>query len=446
MADISFIHRGKVEKEKMSPVQIRNIQGENLSDLLEYVNFYSPFYRKYYQSFGVSPQDIRSIDDIEKIPFIGREHLEAHSDDMICAPRSKWIDLCPTSGTSGKSIFFPMTRNDHFLFSAICARGAKSLGINEQDTVQIMFTSDNMMQPTKIMTHMFQFNLGCLALRVGPVGVEKQIKILKELKPSIIFGFSTYMLSLGRELQKQGFNPAEELNLKMLLTTGGTIYQHRWTPTTVHKETSKIWGAPFYSILGSTELNTGMWECLARQGHHVHWDYYYTEIVDPDSGKILPPGSTGELVLTTFGREAFPLIRYRTGDITSIENIECPCGKTNPRIMAIIGRRDQAVKIKGTLVFPQQIEETVLAVPGVSAHFSEVGYDQSGNEQITITYSSDSEETEKISEQIKQTLKSGFLLTPVIRTASKEEVEKVCAGLPGSKPSGFFDRRKNQIP
>jgi phenylacetate-CoA ligase len=446
MAEISYIRSGKADPEKVAPEQMRRIQGESLMDTLEYVFFYSPFYRKYYKALGISPHDIKSIDDIEKLPLIGREHLETHSEELISAPRSKWIDICPTSGTSGKSIYFPMTRNDHFLFSALCARGAKGLGINNDDTIQIMFTSDNLMQPTKIMTHMFQFNIGALALRVGPAGMEKQIQIMRELKPTVIFGFSTYLHSLARSFASYGFDPEKELNLKMLLTTGGSIYQSRWQPTAIHRETSRLWGAPFYSILGSTELNTGFWECPARHGHHVHWDNFYAEIIDPETGKLLPPGSAGELVLTTFNREAFPLIRYRTGDITSIEEAECPCGRTNPRIMAIIGRRDQAIKIKGTLVFPPQIEEAVLSTPGVLAHSIEIEYDKDGREQIIITIAADVTEFKELSDQIKRAIKSQFMLTSIIKTATQHEIEKSWFDGKSSKPRKFVDRRKDQTP
>jgi len=430
--------------EYISQDESHEIQSGRLIDTVLYVYRNSPFYRRYYDKNGISPGDIKSLDDLNKLPFITRDHLANHSGEMVCVPRSEWIDICPTSGTTGQSIYFPMTKNDLILFAHLCARGAYSLGIDRNDTVQVMLTSDNLLQPTKIMTYMFQFEIGSLALRVGPVGTERQVKLMRDLKPDILFGISTYLQSLGRNLDKYGFDPKKELDLKLLISTGSTIYHSRWSPTALHREVSKIWGAPYYSILGSTELNTGLWECPARNGHHVHQDIFITEIIDPNTGDVLPPGERGELVLTAMGREAMPLIRYRTGDITSLEVEECPCGRKNPRIMAIVGRRDQMLKIKGTLVFPLQVEEAVLSVPGIKAHLIEVEEDESGQAQINITIAP-VEGLENATEKVKERVKARTLITPRVKQDTCENIESVWYSEKRVKPRKFWDRRKKVL-
>jgi phenylacetate-CoA ligase len=426
--------------EKISLDQADAIRSERLAETVEYAYSHSVFYREYYDKAGVSPDMVKSTGDLQKLPFINRNHLSENSGNMVCVPLKNCIDICPTSGTTGKSIYFPMTKNDLILFADLCERGARTLGIDENDTVQMMLTLDRLLQPSQVMTRMFQFNLECLTLRTGPAGTDYQIKIMRELKPSVLFGISTYLLSLGRSLGEYGFDPKRELNLKLLLSTGSGIYHSRWSPSAVHREVSEIWGVPYYSILGSTELNTGFWECPARNGHHVHWDYYITEIIDPETGENAGDGEPGELVLTAMGREALPLIRYRTGDITTMETAPCPCGKTTPRIMAITGRRDEMLKIKGTLIFPLQVEEAVLSVPGVEAHLIEVTEDERGQAQLVIT-AAFADETGNIEEQIKQAVKSETNITAKVKRDNREKIEEIWYCEKRVKPRKFWDRR-----
>lgn len=426
--------------ERISSDQAEAVRSERLAETVKYACSRSAFYREYYDKAGISPDMVRSSEDLKKLPFISRGDMAEHSEDMVCVPRKKWIDICPTSGTTGKSIYFPMTKNDLVLFTDLCERGARSLGIDEGDTVQVMLTLDRLLQPSQVMTRMFQFNLECLTMRTGPAGTDYQVKIMQELKPTVLFGISNYLLSLGRSLGEYGFDPKRDLNLKLLLSTGSTIYHSRWSPTAVHREVSEIWQVPYYSILGSTELNTGFWECPARNGHHVHWDYYITEIIDPETGENVGEGEAGELVLTAMGREAMPLIRYRTGDITAMETAPCPCGKTTPRIMAITGRRDEMVKIKGTLIFPQQVEEAVLSLPGVESHLIEVMEDERGQSQLVITVAA-GDEIQDMEERVKNRVKSETNITPLVKRESREAIEGVWFCEKRVKPRKFWDRR-----
>jgi phenylacetate-CoA ligase len=426
-----------MDPERASPEEIRHIQHKNVAAALGRAFENSPFYRRHFQAHGFLPGDFRSMDDISRLPFTGRSVLSGH--DAACAPRSLWVDICPTSGTTGRSIYFPMTAADLDLFAALSARGGRGLGIDEGDTVQVMITSDNLMQPSRVMTQAFQYHLGCLTLRAGPVGHARQVEIMRELKPTVLFGIPSYLLSLGRSLGDYGFDPRKELDLKLLISTGDTIYHGRWEPTAQNREISRLWGAPYYSILGSTELNAGLWECPARNGHHVHWDYYIPEIVDPGTGESLPPGQKGELTLTLTGREAMPLFRYRTGDVTAIEDSPCPCGRTSPRIMAISGRTDQMLKVKGTAVFPIQVEEAVLSVEGVSAHRVEVSLDGDGREVLSVFIDSQKEEVLALA---ARRVKDAVNITPRILWESREIIEKSWHADGGQKPRKFIDHRK----
>ena len=428
--------------EKMTSEQAREIQLENLRKSLALAIEKSPFYRKLYRQAGLEPGDIRSLDQLDRLPSINRKTVGQNFRQMTCAPREEWIDLCPTSGTSGRSVYFPMTLPDLDLFAKLGARGARGLGIDRTDTVQVTLTGDNLLQPTRVMTETFQRYVQCLTLRAGPVGHQRQVKIMNDYPPTVLFGIPQYLLSLGRSLNDLGFNPKKQLNLKLLISTGATVRHRRWAPTALQKEVEQIWGAPYYSILGSTELNTGLWECPAHNGHHIPWDYYIVRVVDPQTGRPLPPGQVGELELTLTGRQAMPLIRYRTGDVTSIETDPCPCGRTSPRVMAIRGRLDQLIKVKGQSVFPQQIEEGVLSVEGVSVHLIEVLNDNTGQDQIHVTVDRPEQE---IHRQVVRQVKDATNLTVIADFACREEIEKTwfCEGR--VKPRKFWDRRRREI-
>jgi len=428
-----------MKTECFSQEEIKKVQFSNLAATLERVLSRSEYYRSAYRRSGFSLSQLKSTDDLGRLPFTSRKELAAHFREMICEPRSRWIDICPTSGTTGKSIYFPMTSDDLVFLSDLCARGARGLGIDENDTIQVMLTSDNLLQPSRVMTYMFNFHLGSLTLRAGPVGNARQIQLMRELQPTIIFGIPTYLLSLGRSFTEYGFDPKKDLNLKLLISTGATIYHGRWEPTSLNREIVELWGAPCYSILGSTELNTGLWECPARCGHHIHHDYYIAEIIDPVTERILEPGKQGELVLTLTGRQAMPLIRYRTGDITSVEVEPCSCGRKSPRIMAIAGRLDQRIKIKGAGVFPLQIEEAILSVKRLSAYLVEVITDEKGQAQIIITI--DNNES-RISADIKRAVKNKLNISPMVKTDARKNIEAIWYSEKRVKPRKFWDRRK----
>ncbi len=424
--------------EMISPEEITHIREQNIKHTLNYVYEHSPFYRRYYKSLGFHPNDFKKIEDLSKIPFIDRKILSQNINEMVCKPKREWIDICPTSGTTGKSIYFPMTARDLKFFAKICARGAYGLGITPEDTVQVMLTGDNLLQPTKIMTYMLQFEIGTLTLRAGPIGTERQIKIMQELKPNILFGIAPYLLKLGKSLKEHNIDP-KELNLKFLMSTGFSIYYERWTPTRLHREIEEIFDVPLYSILGSTELNTGLWECPSRQGHHIPWDFYIPEIIDPTTQKVLPEGEQGELVLTLTGRETVPLIRYRTGDVTSIETSPCECGRKNHRIMAIVGRTDEMIKIKGTSVFPQQIEEAILSVEDISAEIVEVTDEKDGLCHLIITIDN---ENPQVASKVRERVKTITNITPQVKYETRENIEKIWYSEGRVKPRKFWDKRK----
>lgn len=436
MADI---FKNGAAVEYASYEEIRSIQTEHLIDSVRYAFKKSPFYRKYYSQNGFSPFDIKSADDIEKIPFINRKILGDNCEEITAVSRSRIIDINATSGTTGKPLYVPMTAGDLRLFSGLCARGFSYWDLGKNDTAQMMLSSDNLIIASKILGTSLEKHIGSTTLRVGPVGNERQITIMKDLKPNIMIGVSSYFLSLGRRLAETGFDPGKELNIKALFSTASVTYHSGWQPMTTTREFSRIWNAPVCSILGTTESCVGFFSCPASMGHHVHWDYIIAEIIDPETGKTLPPGHPGELVISFCGREAFPLIRYRTSDITTIETDKCACGRTSPRIMAVTGRIDEMIQVKGRLIFPVQIEEAVMTISGVVNHLMELITDSNGMEQIIVTLGV-SEPAESIRQKAAENIKSSTHITPEIRFDSPEKIEKIWFSEQRRAPRKFWDK------
>jgi phenylacetate-CoA ligase len=432
--------KNESEPEFSSIDEVRDVQAKRLIESVRYAFKKSPFYRKYYSENGFHPDDIKSVEDIEKIPFINRRILGENCAAITAVPQSRIIDINATSGTTGKPLYVPMTAGDLRLFSGLCARGFKYWNIGKNDTAQMMLSSDNLIIASKILGTSLEKYLGATNLRVGPVGTERQITIMKDLKPNIMIGISSYFLSLGRRLIESGFDPGRELNIKALFSTASVTYHSRWTPMTATQEFSRIWKAPVCSVLGTTESCVAFFSCPASNGHHIHWDHIIAEIIDPKTGKTLPPGQQGELVITFCGREAFPLIRYRTSDITTIETGQCSCGRTNPRIMAITGRLDEMIQIKGRLIFPIQIEEAVLPIPGVVNHLTEIRTDENGIDQIIVTLGTTTP-GDSIKQSAADSIKSNTHITPEIRFNSPENIEKIWFSEQRRVPRKFRDRR-----
>lgn len=436
------VYKSGFSAEYASYEEIREVQSRRLMDAVRYAYRRSPFYQKYYRDKGFHPEQIRSVDDISRIPFINRKILGENCADITAASGSRIIDINATSGTTGKPLYVPMTAGDLRLFSGLCARGFSYWNIGRKDTAQMMLSSDNLIIASRILGTALEKNIGSTVLRVGPVGTERQITIMKDLKPDVMIGVSSYFLSLGRRLEEMGFDPGRELNIKTLFSTASVTYHSGWKPMTATQEFSRIWNAPVCSILGTTESCVGFFSCPASMGHHIHWDYIIAEIIDPETGRVLPAGQSGELVITFCGREAFPLIRYRTSDITTIETEKCECGRTNHRIMAITGRIDEMLQIKGRLIFPIQIEEAVLPIPGVVNHIVEIITDEGGMDQIVVTLGVAGNE-DGIKETAAESIKSATHVTPVIKLEKPEKIEKIWFSEQRRVPRKFWDKRQS---
>ena len=341
------------EIECASYEEIREKQSVNLVKTVKRAYEGSPYYRNLMDEKGVSPCDIKSVDDLHKLPFLKKDDLrEAYPYGLLAAPLSECVRMHSTSGTTGKRVMGFYTRHDMDVWEECCARAITAAGGTKDDIVHVsygygLFTGGLGLDGGAR-------RIGALTLPVSSGSTERQLDIMCDLGSTILCCTPSYAAYLAESIAEKGLTG--KLKLK-----AGIFGAEAWTPEMRRDIESKL-NIKAYDIYGLTELEgPGVsYECEAQQGMHINEDHFIAEIIDPNTGEVLPDGQKGELVFTSITREAFPMIRYRTRDICILNREKCSCGRTHVRMAKPMGRSDDMLIIKGVNVFPSQIESVLL--------------------------------------------------------------------------------------
>ena len=350
------------EIECASREQIKSWQDERLVKQVRHVWDNVPAYRKKMEEMGVTPEDIKSSADLHKLPFTSKADLRNnYPDGLVAVPRSKCVRVHATSGTTGKRVMAFYTQHDIDLWTDCCARAITAVGGSEEDVCQIaygygMFTGGlGLDQGSK--------RVGCLTVPISSGNTERQIQFIRDLGTTILCCTPSYAAYLGESMHEMGMTP-DQIPLK-----AGIFGAEAWSEE-MRQDIQKTMGIKAYDIYGLTELSgPGVaFECSAQSGMHINEDHFIAEIIDPDTGEVLPEGSKGELVFTSIDKEAFPLLRYRTRDICILKREKCSCSRTLVKMCKPMGRSDDMLIIRGVNVFPSQIE-TVLLNHGYPANY-----------------------------------------------------------------------------
>ena len=350
------------EIECASREQIKAWQDERLVKQVRHVWDNVPSYRKKMEEKGVTPEDIQSSADLYKLPFTSKADLrDNYPDGLVAVPRSKCVRVHATSGTTGKRVMAFYTQHDIDLWTDCCARAITAVGGSEGDVCQIaygygMFTGG-------IGLDQGSRRVGCLTVPISSGNTDRQIQFIRDLGTTILCCTPSYAAYLGESMHEMGMTP-DQIPLK-----AGIFGAEAWSEE-MRQDIQKTMGIKAYDIYGLTELSgPGVaFECSAQSGMHINEDHFIAEIIDPDTGEVLPEGSKGELVFTSIDKEAFPLLRYRTRDICILKREKCSCGRTLVKMCKPMGRSDDMLIIRGVNVFPSQIE-TVLLNHGYPANY-----------------------------------------------------------------------------
>jgi len=342
------------EIETASREKILDIQNEKIVKQVRHVYDNVKYYRDLMDAQGVSPDDIKSVDDIRKLPFLSKEDLRiAYPYGLLGTDLKNCVRIHSTSGTTGKRVVAFYTQNDIDLWEECCARAIVAAGGSSDDVCQVcygygLFTGGSGL-------HGGSHKVGCLTLPMSSGNTERQIQFMMDLGATILCCTPSYAAYLGESLAEAGYKP-EDNKLK-----AGIFGAEPWTEE-MRRSIEKSLGIKAYDIYGLTETSgPGVaFECEAQTGMHINEDHFYAEIIDPDTGEVLPDGEKGELVFTSLDKEAFPLLRYRTRDICVLTREKCPCGRTHVKMSKPMGRSDDMMIIRGVNVFPSQIEAVLL--------------------------------------------------------------------------------------
>ena len=350
------------EIECASREQIKAWQDERLVKQVRHVWDNVPSYRKKMEEKGVTPEDIQSSADLYKLPFTSKADLrDNYPDGLVAVPRSKCVRVHATSGTTGKRVMAFYTQHDIDLWTDCCARAITAVGGSEEDVCQIAY-GDGMFTGG-IGLDQGSRRVGCLTVPISSGNTERQIQFIRDLGTTILCCTPSYAAYLGESMHEMGMTP-DQIPLK-----AGIFGAEAWSEE-MRQDIQTTMGIKAYDIYGLTELSgPGVaFECSEQSGMHINEDHFIAEIIDPDTGEVLPEGSKGELVFTSIDKEAFPLLRYRTRDICILKREKCSCGRTLVKMCKPMGRSDDMLIIRGVNVFPSQIE-TVLLNHGYPANY-----------------------------------------------------------------------------
>ena len=350
------------EIEAMPIEEMRRLQSEKLVAQVKHVYNNVPYYRNLMDEKGVKPEDIRSIDDLHKLPFLTKADLrDAYPYGLLAKPLEDCVRIQSTSGTTGRRVVAFYTQADIDLWEDCCARAITAAGGTKSDVCQVaygygLFTGGPGLNGGS-------HKVGCLTLPMSSGNTERQIQFMTDLSATILCCTPSYAAYIAETLKEQGYKP-EDIPLK-----AGIFGAEPWTEE-MRRSIEAGLGIKAYDIYGLTET-TGpgvSFECSEQTGMHVNEDHFYPEIIDPDTGEVLPDGCKGELVFTSLDKEAFPLLRYRTRDICVLSRKKCSCGRTLIKMAKPMGRTDDMLIIRGVNVFPSQIE-TVLLNEGYAPNY-----------------------------------------------------------------------------
>ncbi|SDH92200.1 phenylacetate-CoA ligase [Alteribacillus persepolensis] len=353
-----------VSEETLDRSQMRDLQWKRLKQTINRVYSHVPFYKKAFEEQGITPEDIKSWDDVSRLPFTKKHHLrENYPFNLLAAPMEDIVRLHGSSGTSGKPTVVGYTQNDIDHWADIVARAIYMAGGRKGDVLHNaygygLFTGG-------LGLHQGAERLGCATVPISGGNTSRQITLIQDFKPRVICGTPSYILNVGETMKKMGINPRETSVEYAILGAEPWSEEMR---TTI-EELFDIKAMDIYGL--SEVMGPGVaMECKECQdGLHIAEDHFYVEVIDPDTLKPVPEGEDGEIVFTSLTKEALPIIRYRTGDISSITRETCKCGRTTTKMSRIKGRIDDMIILRGVNVFPSEIERCIMQMKEIGTNY-----------------------------------------------------------------------------
>ena len=414
------------KEETLQRSEIEKIQLERLKETVNRVYAKVPAYRKKMDEKGVKPEDIQTLADLAKLPFVTKQDMrDNYPFGLFAVEKEKLVRIHASSGTTGKPTVVGYTQNDMDMWTECVSRIACMGGATEKDVAQICFGYG--MFTGALGLHYGLEKIGATIVPSSTGNSEKQIMYMQDFGTSLLVATPSYALRLAEVANSIGVDPKTDLNVRI-----GLVGSELLTDA-MRDEMHKAWGDNMLvtSNYGMSELmGPGVsGECEYMDGMHINEDYFIPEIIDPNTGEVLPAGEKGELVITCIKKEGLPLIRYRTKDITRLNYEKCKCGRTFCRMDNLSGRSDDMLKIRGVNVFPSQIEEVILSVPELGPHYEIIvereGYSDKLTVRVELAVATDSfKQLESIEKTVRSKLRIILGLDAKIKLESPNTLQR----------------------
>ncbi len=414
------------EREEVMPKkEIEEVQNKRLRWVVRHAYENVPLYRKRLRDAGIHPDDVRSVDDVSKIPFTVKDDLiQNYPFGMFAVPLDEVVRLHTSSGTSGRPKVVGYTENDLKNWMNMMARCLYMVGVRKRDVFQNMvnyafFTGG-------LGFHDAAELIGATVIPAGVGNTERQVRYMADFGTTVIHSTPSYALHVKEVAEEIGIR-LEDLDLRI-----GCFGAEPWSENT-RKRLEDAFNIKAFDSYGLSEMNgPGVaFECPEQNGLHIWADHYLIEIVDPETGERVAEGEKGELVLTPLTKEALPLLRYRTGDVTYILDDECSCGRTHPKIHRILGRCDDMIIVRGINVFPSQIEHVLMRIPEVGDHFQVVITREGSLDEITVkvemredAFTGELADLKKVQEKVQRELYKELNLRTNVELVEKGTIER----------------------
>lgn len=424
--------------EYESPEAIRRFQDVALQKLLIYLKEKSPYYGRLFTENHIYPDQIRTIEDLGKIPFTTKDDLHRYNQEFFCVPLTEIIDYSTTSGTLGDPVTFGLSDCDLDRLAYNEAISFAVAGIEKGDTVQMMTTIDK-----RFMAGMAYFlglrKLGAGIIRMGPGIPELQWDSISRYRPKWLITVPSFLLKMIEYAENHGID-FRNSSVYGAICIGESLRKQDFSDSELSKKITDKWGIKLFSTYASTEMATAFTECEFQNGGHHHPELIITEIID-EHGNPAPEGEAGELVVTTLGVEAMPLLRFKTGDIVQAHYGKCGCGRTTMRLGPVIGRKQQMIKYKGTTLYPPALNDVLNGFEKIVAYQIIIKTNEIGTDEILVKYASE-DRSEEWMQEIRNHFRARLRVTPKMELVDHEVLTKEVYDPKSRKPITFIDLRK----
>lgn len=427
-----------IELHYRSAEEIRSFQEARLHEAIDYAYTNSAFYRELFDSCKIRPADIRTIEDLRRLPVTTKQDLQLRNKDFLCVDSSQIVDYVTTSGTLGEPVVFALTENDLDRLGYNELSSFTMAGCSRNDIMQLMTTIDR-----RFMAGLAYW-LGARALGMGVIRVgngipELQWNTINSIHPTVCMCVPSFLMKLIAFAEENGID-YRSCSLRKAICIGEALRQPDGNLTTLGSRIHEKWPElELYSTYASTEMQASFTECSCHCGNHVPADLIIVEFLD-DEGNPVAEGESGEVTITTLGVEGMPLVRFRTGDICIHYDNPCACGRNSTRLSSVIGRKGQMIKFKGTTLYPPALFDILDNIPEVKSYVVEVYTNSLGTDQVQIKLASDNH-SESFVKQIKDIFRSKVRVAPDVVFEAPEIIAKMQMPPMSRKVVKFFDLR-----